>query len=497
MKALQSLTLTILLAAGSAAMADDATAGDFVYRNKILKRRFQADRNLGVESEGDRAIVYLAVPFDNGDLHIMMGRYQDFGTMESGWTNDFRSPQTKDPKILQTRLETEAFLEGSANEAVLDELGAQPWAPGDGKSLAKNKPEAACLAESFDLTEERQIAKAVNKLENSWKNISGLERAVNNLACLYALLGRQEALEMARKLPRKPLQLLNHAHIELAYGQSNEAVKILKPLIESNAFSPGRLKLDCLCTLIEAQYNCNDEGAPANLQEALRLYPNNQRVILLAADIAMAEKNYPLAVQHLNSITTATSPEPLIKLSQCLAHQGKFDQAKLTANKAVSNFSESISAHTNLAKLYQDDKEWLGARLQYERALELKPSFAQKKSICTSLMSVLEANHDQKDLLKYTTQWVKENPDQSVTHANHAYALSLSDDKGSHEEAVKEYEQALKLPRAAKNIRYNLALLLAQLQRKDEAKVELKIYMNEAGPREKEQARQLLDSLNN
>jgi tetratricopeptide (TPR) repeat protein len=513
MKALQSLTLSILLtlAGPGTLLAADAPAGEetpakdsrsaaFVYANKVLKRRLQSDHRLGAEPDNEigKAVVYGSLPFEDSELHLIAGHYQSMGTLDAPEEEPIRPPKGQDPNIAATRRAAELMVEGHANEVVLDELGAPPWADGEGGILGKVRPEAAWLAESFDLAMGGYINKATSKLQDNWKVLGKNSRAINNLACLKALDGDSEgALKLVAQSSESAITALNRGHLELACGHLEAALTIFKNLKESSAFAPGKLKIELLCSLAKAQYLHKDKESGATVAELLKLYPNNTRALLLAADLALLEKDYATAVHHLEAIGNQSGPEALIKLSQCYSRQGKFDQALKLGNTAARSYPESVAAHMNLAKLYQDDKEWLGARLQYERALELDPPLAVKKTIFSALINIFEVTHEQKELLKRTSAWLKEYPNESAIHANRAYALSLDESKGARQEAVKEYEQALKLPGANKNIRYNLALLLSQLGQKDQARVQAKIYMNEAAPRGKAQAEALLHSLDN
>lgn len=208
MKALQSLTLIVLLSLALAGpgslLADAAQAADetltkdsrsaaFVYANKILKRRLQSDHRLGAEpdNEKDKAVVYGSLPFEDSELHIIAGHFQSMGR-EVPEEEPSRPPKGQDPNIAATRRAAELMVEGGANEVVLDELGAPPWAEGEGSVLGKVKPEAAWLAESFDLAMAGNINKATAKLQDNWKVLGKNSRAINNLACLKALAGDSE-----------------------------------------------------------------------------------------------------------------------------------------------------------------------------------------------------------------------------------------------------------------------------------------------------------------
>ena len=527
MKALQSLTLSILLLVlPTAALAQPESertqpveeTGEvqdtgFVYANRVLKRRLQTDRRMGVTPCLDRAVVFAGLPYEDGlHLNLILGRYKAFGSNAGANTNRTSTRKSKqDKNIFETRKQAELLVEGAsqADLKVLDEFGAPPTnadEPGEYKELAKFKPQSARLIESFDQALGGDLAAARSSLKEAEK-IASRPLITNNLACLEALLGDKEAAlkifktrsEADFSFPEK----LNLAIILLATGKENNGLTVLKEL-EDSANAPGRLKIDLLAALSKAYLaQKNQDAARKTLQKLLRLYPANSHALLLAANLEYSEGNYNQAIHYLQSIsTTLSGPDgaaALIKLSQCYAHLGKFDEALKTANKATSSFPNEVSTHTNLAKLYMDDKEWLGAKLQYERALELNPPFAVKKAIYNNLLHCVEANSDlnsrerQKAMLQYTESWLKANPDQAICHANRAYVLSL--EAAGKAAAIKEYEQALKLPGASRTMRYNLALLYAQCARKEDARAQLKLYQANATAKEKALAETLLQSL--
>jgi Flp pilus assembly protein TadD len=171
---------------------------------------------------------------------------------------------------------------------------------------------------------------------------------------------------------------------------------------------------------------------------------------------------------------------------------GDLDEAIKTASLATRDYPQSPESHMALGKLHMDNKEFLGARLQFERALEVSNGFAEKKQVFLPLMKVLDIMNEDKDLLKYLLQWVKQYPQEPVCHYNRAFVLA---EKKQVDEAIEEYTKAINLAPKYSKARYNLALLYVQKKKPLEAKAQLMRFIEDSNGPEKEQAATLLKTL--
>lgn len=119
---------------------------------------------------------------------------------------------------------------------------------------------------------------------------------------------------------------------------------------------------------------------------------------------------------------------------QALLPSEAFSKAKAAAFKALSLDPESPEAHSSLALIkHHFEWDWVGAEVEYKRAVELQPNFAT---------------------------------------AHHRYAWFLSD-MARHEEALAEIQLAQKLDPSSIVVQTNLGRVLYRARRYDQSIEEL------------------------
>ena len=491
----------------------DQTDTAAVYANRILKRRLQTDKRLAVNllnKEDGGADVYASLPFQSEQLHLLLGRYQAFGQVASPTSGPKLKGSIDDKRLAQTRFQAEQMILGSATSdvKVLDEFSAPPVAEGEGALLSKINGPDCNLVQAFDLALAGRLAEAMAKqsaLEGSKEKFSATAQAriENNRLCLLALSGNVAAAATAIKKasstspwlnsPAKyPINLLNQANILLANKDASSALAILEKL---DVPLSGRLALAHMRTRLAVYSQSGDKVRAQELaNEMVKRYPTNPGALTTAGDLAMQNENYKQASVYLKqaaSLNKAT-PDSLIKLAQSQAKMGDLDEAIKTASLATRDYPQSPESHMALGKLHMDNKEFLGARLQFERALEVSNGFAEKKQVFLPLMKVLDIMNEDKDLLKYLQQWVKQYPQEPVCHYNRAFVLA---EKKQVDEAIEEYTKAINLAPKYSKARYNLALLYVQKKKPLEAKAQLMRFIEDSSGPEKEQAATLLKTL--
>ncbi len=535
-----SLPAAVLLSAGlwlsqslpcveHSALATETS--ESIYANKVLKRRLQTDRRMAVSeaSEGG-ADVYASLPFAHLlQLHLILGRYQAFA-QEGGDLKDLPvkagDKSTADiemevsalkggadqKRLAHTRMSAEQMIIGSAvnDVKVLDEFSAPPVMEGEGRILRKNKSSDAASIEAFDLARSGRMAQALRVLSTALaggkETGSAQIRLSNNNICLLALnddiSGARAALKKALSEnpqladgEKYPITVLNQVALHLAAKDSAAALANLETLKDRPL--SGRLGLCYWLGRVKAyQINGQAKEAQDTLDQMIKRYPNNILALTTAGDLAMEAGNYKLAADYFTPAASInkTDPAALIKLAQCQAKMGDLDSAINTATTAVNNCPNNAQAHIALGKLHMDNKEFLGARLQFERALELKPEFAIKRTAFTPLIKVLDIMNEDKELLRNLALWAKENPQEPVCHYNFAFVLAQ---KNQIAQAIIEYEKAIALTPGFTKARYNLALLYHQNKQTEEAKAQLrKLLLSTKVQAEKEQAEKLLRSFN-
>ncbi len=513
----------------NAAEADDTG----VYANRVLKRRLQTDKRMAVSvAGGGGADVYASLPFEarqtQSQLHLILGRYQAFGREEGAMQLPARpaDKSTADiemevaalkggadqKRIAHTRMSAEQLILGSAaaDVKVLDEFSAPPVMEGAGSTLRKIKSIDAASIEAFDLACRNRIAAALRVLStaltSSQETGSGQIRLSNNYICLLALnddlSGALTAMKKAAAQNTQftdggkyPIAVLNQVAIYLAVKDTTSALTALESL--KNSTISGRLGLCYWHSKIRA-YQINGQTADAQnaLDQMIKRYPNNTLALTTAGDLCMQAGNYKKAAAYFAPAASINKKDPdaLIKLAQCQAKLGDLDSAINTATTAVNNCPNNAPAHIALGKLHMDNKEFLGAKLQFERALELKPEFAVKRAAFTPLIKVLDIMNEDKELLRNLALWAKENPQEALCHYNYAFFLAQ---KNQIAPAISAYEKAIALTPEFSKARYNLALLYRQTNRTEEAKAQLsQVLANTKVQAEKEQAEQLLRSFN-
>lgn len=486
-----------------------------IYANRVLKRRLQTDKRLAVNmlaKEEGGADVYASLPFESDQLHLLLGRYQAFGQSMAPENGPKLKGSVDDKRLAQTRFQAEQLILGTASNdvKVLDEFSAPPVADGEGALLNKINPVDCNLVQAFDLALDGRLADALGKQGDAAKSISGQPSATaqarieNNQLCLTALSGNVNLAATAikkampsspwQKQPAKyPINLLNQANILIANKDAATTLAILEKFDGINL--SGRLALSLLRTKASAYSQLGEKAKAQELvAEMVKRFGNNPGALTMAGDLAMQSENYKQAVIYLKQAASLNkaNPDSLIKLALCQSKMGDLDEAIKSATLATRDYPQSPESHMALGKLHMDNKEFLGGRLQFERALEVSTTFAEKRQAFLPLIKVLDIMNEDKDLLKFLAQWVKQYPDEPVCHYNRAFVLA---DKKQVDEAIEEYTKAITLAPKYSKARYNLALLYVQKKKPQEAKAQLMRFIEDTSGPEKEQAEKLLKTL--
>jgi tetratricopeptide (TPR) repeat protein len=488
-----------------------------VYSNKALKRRLQVDKRMAAhvlnKEYGGGTDVYAtcnhAIP-----VHLILGRFQMFAAEQLPDEKVKEAPKKKSDlekyQLSETRNKADQLIAGSAinNLKALDEFSAPAVPEGDGNLLDKFNQIDADLITAFDLALSNRLPQALALMQKTGAipgNASAQVRLNNNLFCLYAMNGSLDnalsvlektlkAADVALNPGKYPLVYLNGALIYKAAGKLDLAASCLDKLPEESV--KGRLAQHYYLTKSDlARARGDKEKATAMVAKLISLYPDNAQVLTMAGDQAMQRNDFKQALVYLKPAASLNraNPDGLIKLSQCQAKSGDLDAALKSATTAIQTFPASAEAHINMGHMHMDNKEFLGARLQFERALELKGSFAVKKAAFTPLIKVLDVMNEDKELLRLLNVWVKEFPQEPLCHYNLACALAA---KKKSAEAINEYQKALELAPDYARAHYNLAILYIQQNKKDEARSELKKFMGcTLSAAEKEQGNKLMQTL--
>jgi tetratricopeptide (TPR) repeat protein len=245
------------------------------------------------------------------------------------------------------------------------------------------------------------------------------------------------------------------------------------------------------------------EGAIAEFRKAVALdqkhsmaHFNLGNLLLHKGDLDGAIAEYRKAIALDPTIALAHS-----NLGSALYRQDKLDEAIACYRKAIELDRKLAIAHDNLGRALHDKKDLEGAIREYHAALMIDPNAADVHS---NLGNALREKNDLEGAFREfhlalkidpNNAWahqhfgealdIKGLPDKAIVHYRKALALGLKDaeaeakahynlglilsGQGKLEEAITEYQQAIRLKKDFAVAHYNLGNALSQQRKMDEA----------------------------
>lgn len=492
---LSTAFLALLLSFGAPcqAQAADLSPEDLARNNSTIKRWLEKDRRIFLNPVSPEEVeVVLIRRTEPLSFLFIMGRYKQGQQEAAAAKPTVAKVKEKDRLFKEVQQASANLLKDSTRSVVLLDEKGEPPPPSYATELDEKS-----LNSAFTLLCLGEYGRARKILQANQANLS--QAMLINLAMLEAMNGNvKKAEEMlgqfSQEDPANATAQFNLAYLRMTQGKTKYARSLLKPLSEGE--SKGRLKLLSLISLARLSlFEGKGEEAERYAQQALADFPDSLDSLDTAGDIALAARNYRKAIQYLTPVAQARKSETryLLKLAEAHQELGETDRTIKLLNQACDIEPESVTAHLALGKTYLANKDFLPARLQLERALELKPGIDEKRKIFAPFIKVLNTMNDDKALDKWTALWVKENPDQAITHYNRGWYLTHIEKNA---EAIAAYKAALKCDAKMNTARYNLIYLLAKSGQAEEARQEGQLFLNSSSsPADKKQIESMLASI--
>lgn len=464
-----------------------------VSKNANVKRWLEADKRIFLLPHSDGTVEILLAKSTSPLWYLFsMGRYHVIDSVEQ---NTDGEPQNKggtkrkekeDERIKSTKKSTETLLLGASavNIALADAAGKAPPA---------NEQESA---EVFNLLAAGEYKAAREKLS---KVTSPTDAEYSNAAMLAALSGDVEGA--SKGLAARVMEdsdavdsgiKFNLAYLRMTKGKVREAKALLKPLTEES----GKIKLLSLLSLARIEMIGGDPDMGAEYADkALALFPESVDALDTAGDIAVKKKDYKKAISLYTPVAQNRKSDVsyLLKIVDCYKQMGDLDKAIKLGNDAANIDGANIETHIALGRLYLENKDFLGSRLQFERALELHPDYNVKQTCFAPFLKVLNVMNDDKAINDWTARWIKEHPEKAICHYNRGWYLTQAK---KYKLAEESYKAALACDPKMNTARYNLIYLYYKNGQKEEALQQSKVFL-EASNSQEDRARveAMLESL--
>ncbi|MBK9143124.1 MAG: tetratricopeptide repeat protein [Candidatus Melainabacteria bacterium] len=390
--------------------------------------------------------------------------------------------------------------ERSRGLSIEDENGFIIASPGM-KPLTKDYRKADYAGMTgFDQLSERNLKKAEKFFSQAVSEDPGSAKFQNNIGAILSLLGDySEAsghLDRALRIwPDFPSALTNRALLSLAIGHPDLALKDAgKALKIDPAFLPARIA--SARALLETG---KAEEAMSMAAEMKASMPGEWQILLLLGDAQLAARKYSEARETFKRLTVLSpgNSDLMMKLAKAEEQCGNLDDAIERARRATITGAKDPRSHILLARYLEANQDLNAATLQLERAMELNPAPALRKSAMGALLRILVTRQKLDDADLLSKKWSKDYDKDPAAQYNRGWILSQLDRPGALEEAIEAYKRALSIDSSLVQAHYNLGLLYAKSRNNEMALSELRSYLKEApdGDSDREQARDLIGRL--
>ncbi len=387
----------------------------------------------------------------------------------------------------------------ASNLVCIDEFGERLPAPMEKPGRSGFNSADWHALRGFDAMSKGDMKEALQETQVSVEEAPASARLHNNYGVALALSGKlqeaQKEIGLALKInPDYSAALTNRGWIaycckqyELSLADAKKACELddgmlsARIAIARNLLATGKIK-----------------EAKELVQTFKTKWGTELQILALAADVELEANDYQNARQTLKKLALLNhgNAEILVKLAYVCQQLGDLDEAMKRAREATVLAPEDIQSHITLGNLLEDNRDYKGAFLQYERAMELKPNVETMRNLrgpyLRSLLHVGEyAKADQQ-----SANWVKEDATNAEVHYNRAWVLGQLPNK-KEPEAISEYTKALNIDPKMFQAYYNLALLYVNQGNRQMALSSLKRFVESAPPNDPDvaQAKELFVKL--
>lgn len=363
----------------------------------------------------------------------------------------------------------------------IDEFGLVLPVPGqEPKEKTYDKADWSAVV-GFDRVSDHDLDGAEKEFANATKLVPVNARFNNNLGALLAAKGNyDEATQCFSRAIREnesyPGAYTNRAFVSLASGRTaaalDDAVLALKldPTLMPARVAYGRALME----------TGNSVEALKVAQTLKAEAPTEWQPLLLLADAELANKQYKESKITLARLAVLNpgSADTVLKLAHANEKLGDLDEAIKQAKRATQLAPNEARTHITLGRYLDANRDANAARLQFERAMDLKPERSLRKTAMAALLRILIATDKMAMADEFTKKWVKQYPEDAACHYNRAWLASQLE--GDHlQECIDGYKKTLELDASLSSVHYNLALILLKAGKNTDGLRELKAFVKE------------------
>jgi tetratricopeptide (TPR) repeat protein len=192
-------------------------------------------------------------------------------------------------------------------------------------------------------------------------------------------------------------------------------------------------------------------------------------------------KSYYLDAYYCNT----TDARNMLGLAKVSEKKGDLDDAIKRARLAAQNEPGNPNVHFVVGTYLEENQDFRGAELQYERAVELTKSKDESVLFSSKAIQSLVQLEDFEKADKLSKTWLKEHAKYAQSHYDRGLVLMHSDKTPNQEEALKQFAKALDLDPKLNIVHYQLGVLNGKIGQKETALKELNTFI-ESHPTAKE-----------